>query len=430
MKKYLGGMLAAALTIAGGAAFAAPLPKAAKPEAVGLSSQRLQLLTDAFNADVQSGKIPGAVVMVVRQGRVAYSQTFGFQDRAANSAMRADSIFRIASMTKPVTIVAALMLAEEGKLQLMDPASVYLPQLKNLQVGVEVKEGSGERRLAFEPARREVSVQDLMRHTSGMTYGIFGDSLVQRAYRAAGTMDDQQTNAQMIDKLAQLPLAFQPGAAFEYGMSNDVIGRIVEVQSGLDLNRFIVERIARPLGMRDTTFVLDSEQTARLAQAQSAPGAPPLVIGYNPAKPPKWFSGGGGLLSTAEDYARFCQMLLNGGELDGVRLLSRKSVELMTSNHLPPDAGYGAFTLELGLTAPLPQYGQGYGLGVGVRQEAGRSMVPGSIGDYYWGGATGPYFWVDPQEKLVAVMMLQASDIQLRTHYRSLLRNLVYQALQ
>jgi CubicO group peptidase (beta-lactamase class C family) len=430
MNKISGGMLAAALTIAAGSAFAAPLPKAAKPEAVGLSSQRLQRLTDAFDADVQSGKIPGAVVVVMRQGKVAYSQSFGFQDRAASSPMRPDSIFRIASMTKPITIVAALMLAEEGKLQLMDPASVYLPQLKNLQVGVEVQEGSGERRLGLEPARREVTVQDLMRHTSGMTYGIFGDSLVQRAYRAAGTMDDQQSNAQMIDKLAQLPLAFQPGAAFEYGMSNDVVGRIVEVRSGLDLNRFIVERIARPLGMRDTTFLLDDQQTARLAQAQSAPGAPPLIIGYNPAKPPKWFSGGGGLLSTAEDYARFGQMLLNGGELEGVRLLSRKSVELMTSNHLPPDAGYGAFTLELGLTAPLPQYGQGYGLGLGVRQEAGRSMVPGSIGDYYWGGATGPYFWVDPQEKLVAVMMLQAADIQLRTHYRSLLRNLVYQALR
>ncbi len=430
MNKLLGGVLATALTFVGGASVAAPFPKATKPETVGLSSQRLQRLTDAFNADVQSGKIPGAVVMIVRQGKVAYSQSFGFQDRAAGSTMRADSIFRIASLTKPITIVAALMLAEEGKLQLMDPASVYLPQLKNLQVGVEVKDGSGERRLVLEPARREVTVQDLMRHTSGMTYGIFGDSLVQRAYRAAGTMDDQQTNAQMIDKLAQLPLAFQPGAAFEYGMSNDVVGRIVEVQSGQDLNRFILERIARPLGMRDTAFLLDAEQTTRLAQAQSAPGAPPLIIGYNPAKPPKWFSGGGGLLSTAEDYARFGQMLLNGGELDGVRLLSRKSVELMTSDHLPPDAGYGAFTLELGLTAPLPQYGQGYGLGVGVRKEAGRSMVPGSVGDYFWGGATGPYFWVDPREQLVAVMMLQASDIQLRTHYRSLLRNLVYQALQ
>lgn len=422
-------VVAVLLTVAG-PVVSAPLPKATKPEDVGFSSQRLQRLTDTFNADVASGKIPGAVVLIAREGKVVYQQTFGFQDRAATNPMRPDSIFRIASMTKPITMVAALMLAEEGKLQLMNSVSVYLPQLKQLQVGVEVTDGSGERRLTLEPARREITMQDLMRHTSGMTYGIFGDSLVQRAYRAAGTMDDQQTNAQMIDKLAQLPLAFQPGAAFEYGMSNDVVGRVVEVLSGMDLNQFILERIARPLGMRDTAFLLDTQQTTRLAQPQTASGAPPVVIGYNPAKPPKWFSGGGGLLSTAEDYARFCQMLLNGGELDGVRLLSRKSVELMTSNHLPPDVSYGAFTMELGLTAPLPQYGQGYGLGVGVRQEAGRSMVPGSVGDYYWGGATGPYFWVDPREKLVAVLMLQASDIQLRTYYRSLLRNLVYQALQ
>jgi CubicO group peptidase (beta-lactamase class C family) len=429
--KLISGIFAVVLTmVAVNSAAAAGLPKAAKPEAVGFSSQRLQRLTDAFNADVNAGKIPGAVVLIVRQGKVAYFQTFGFQDRAAQTPMQSDSIFRLASLTKPVTAVAALMLAEEGKLQLMDPVSVYLPQLKQLQVGVEVKEGSGERHLTLEPARREVTVQDLMRHTSGMTYGIFGDSLVQRAYRAAGTMDDQQTNADLIDKLARLPLAFQPGTAFEYGMSNDVVGRIVEVQGGVDLNKYIVERIARPLGMNNTAFLLDPAQTSKLAQPQPLPGAPPLVIGYNPAKPPKWFSGGGGLLSTAEDYARFGQMLLNGGELDGVRVLSRKSVALMTSNHLPPGIGYGAFTMELGLTAPLPQYGQGYGLGVGVREEAGRSMVPGSVGDYYWGGATGPYFWVDPKEQLVAVMMLQVADIQLRTHYRSLLRNLVYQALQ
>lgn len=416
--------------LAMGPAQAAPLPRAAKPEEVGLSSQRLQRLTETFTADVNAERIPGAVVLVARRGKIAYFQTFGFQDRASGTTMRPDSIFRLASLTKPVTIVAALMLAEEGKLQLMDPVSAHLPQLQNLQVGVEVQEGAGERRLALEPARRAVTVQDLMRHTSGMTYGIFGDSLVQRAYRAANTMDDQQTNAELIDKLAQLPLAFQPGSAFEYGMSNDVIGRIVEVRSGMDLNQFVIDRIARPLGMNDTAFLLDQPRTTRLAQPQPKPGAPPLVIGYNPAKPPKWFSGGGGLLSTAEDYARFCQMLLNGGELGGVRILSRKSVELMTSNHLPPGIGYGAFTMELGLTAPLPQYGQGYGLGVGVRQEAGRSMVPGSVGDFYWGGATGPYFWVDPREQLVAVMMLQVSDIPLRTHYRSLLRNLVYQAVQ
>lgn len=234
--KLIFGVVAAVLTmVALNSAAAAGLPQASKPEAVGFSSQRLQRLTDAFTADVNAGKIPGAVVLIARQGKIAYVQTFGFQDRAAQTTMQPDSIFRLASLTKPVTAVAALMLAEAGKLQLMDPVSVYLPQLKQLQVGVEVKQGSGDRHLALEPARREVTVQDLMRHTSGMTYGIFGDSLVQRAYRAAGTMDDQQTNAALIDKLARLPLAFQPGTAFEYGMSNDVIGRIVEVQAGMDL---------------------------------------------------------------------------------------------------------------------------------------------------------------------------------------------------
>lgn len=412
------------------AAPAASLPKASKPEAVGLSSQRLQRLTDAFTADVNSGKIPGAVVMIVRNGKVAYLRNFGYQDSAAKTPMQTDSVFRLASLTKPVTLAAALMLVEEGKLQIMDPVSVHLPQLKNLQVGIELGDPQVGTKLHLVPARREVTVQDLMRHTSGMTYGIFGDSLVQREYRAKNTMDDQQTNAELIDKLATLPLSFQPGDAFEYGMSHDVVGRLVEVIDGEDLNRFIVERIAKPLGMKDTAFLLDAAQTRRLAQPLPIPGNPGLVIGYNPAKPPKWFSGGGGLLSTAEDYARFCQMLLNGGELDGVRILSRKTVELMTSNHLPPGISYGAFTQELGLTAPLPQYGQGYGLGVGVRMEEGRSMVPGSTGDFFWGGATGPYFWVDPEEKLVAVLMMQVSDIQLRTHYRSLLRNLVYQALQ
>ena len=408
---------------------AQPLPRAASPEAVGLSSARLQKLTSRFEADVRDGVIPGAVVLIVRDGKVAYERAFGYRDRAASTAMQPDSIFSIASMTKPVTMVAALMLAEEGRLQLMDPAARYLPQLRDLQVGVERIEGNGERTLLLEPMKRTITVQDLMRHTSGMTYGPFGDSLVQRAYRAANTMDPWQTNAEMLDKLAKLPLAFQPGSTFEYGMSNDVVGRIIEVVSGMDLNRFVTERIAKPLQMPDTSFVLDRAQSQNIARPQPRPGGAPVVAGYDFSNPPKWFSGGGGLLSTAEDYARFCQMLLNGGELNGVRVLSRKSVELMTSNHLPPGIGYGPFALEIGLTAPLPQYGQGYGLGVGVREEKGRSPVPGSVGDFFWGGATGPYFWVDPQEKLIAVMMLQEPDIQRRTHYRSVMRNLVYQAL-
>ncbi|HMN45596.1 MAG TPA: serine hydrolase domain-containing protein [Povalibacter sp.] len=401
----------------------------ATPAAAGFSPERLDRLTEKFEGDVRDGVIPGAVVLIVRKDQVAYAKHFGARDKEKNAAMPANGIFRIASMTKPVTSVAALMLMEEGRLQLGDPVSKYLPQLKQLQVGVEKNDG-GERTLVLEPSKREMTVQDLMRHTSGFTYGIFGDSLVQRANRAANTMDDQQTNAELIDKLAKLPLAYQPGTTFEYGMSTDVLGRIVEVISGMDLNQFVTQRIAKPLRMPDTAFLLNDEQVSRLAEPQRAPGSPAVVVGYNPAKPPKWFSGGGGLLSTANDYARFCRMLLNGGELDGVRLLSRKSVELMTHNHLPPGVGYGGFVQELGLTAPLPQLGQGYGLGVGVRIESGRASVPGSIGDYFWGGATGPYFWIDPQEQLIAIMMLQELNIERRTYYRSIMRNLVYQALQ
>jgi CubicO group peptidase (beta-lactamase class C family) len=412
-------------------AAAAELPRAASPEEVGLSSARLRRVTEVFKADVESKAIAGAVVIVVRNGKVGYHEAFGFRDRAKNAAMTRDSIFRIASMTKPVTAVAALMLMEEGKLQLLDPAAKYLPELKSLQVGVEVSDATSERTLKLEPMRRPISVQDLLRHTSGLTYGPFGDTLVQRAYRAANTMDDQQSNAEMMQKLAKLPLKYQPGTMFEYGMSTDVVGRIVEVQAQTDLERFFAERIARPLGLQDTGFRLNQAQTERLAEPQPlAANGTAVIIGYNPAQPPKWFSGGAGLLSTAMDYARFCQMLLDDGQLDGVRLLSRKSVQLMRSNHLPPEVGYGAFTQELGMTAPLPALGQGYGLGVGVRLEQGRSGVPGSVGDYFWGGATGPYYWIDPQEKLVAVMMLQELDIQRRTYYRSLMRNLVYQALQ
>jgi len=424
-------VLAGSAMALAGAVAAAPLPRAASPEAVGLSSERLQRITQTFQRDVDEKLIPGAVVLIARNGQIAYLETFGYRDRTTGEPMTADSIFRIASMTKPITNVAALMLAEEGRLQLMDPVSRYLPELDGLKVGVEKVDGSGERTLLLEPAGRPVTVQDLMRHTSGMTYGPFGDSLVQRAYREAAMMDDQQTNAEMVSKLAKLPLAFQPGTAFEYGMSTDVLGRIIEVVSGLTLDRFVAERIFTPLGMRDTAFVLSDEQAKRLAQPQPPPGAKvPVIVGYNHARPQKWFAGGHGLLSTAGDYARFCQMLLNGGELDGVSIVSRKSVELMTSNHLPPGIGYGAFTMELGLTAPLPQLGQGYGLGVGVRLEPGLSTVPGSTGDFYWGGATGPYFWVDPKEQLIAIMMMQEFDIQRRTHYRSVLRNLVYQALE
>jgi CubicO group peptidase (beta-lactamase class C family) len=402
------------------------------PEAAGFSRSRLERLGEVLSADVAAGTIPGAVVLIARNGQPAYYQAFGYAERASLRTMQPTTVFRIASMTKPVTVAAALMLMERGKLLLTDPVWRYLPALRDVQVGVEdVDSATGQRRLTLKQARRPMTIQDLMRHTAGFTYGQFGDSLVQRAYRNAQVVDNQQNNAELVAKLAKLPLAHQPGTTFEYGMSTDVLGGVVEAISGLPLDRFFAEHITGPLEMADTRFGMPQDEAHRLAEPQrdALPNHVPAVVPYDPARPTQWFSGGGGLLSTASDYTTFAQMLLNEGEVGGVRLLARKTVQLMLQNHLPATLAYGPQTAELGIAAPLPQLGQGYGLGLGVRKEAGLSPVPGSPGDFYWGGALGPYFWVDPVEKMSVVFMLQELNVQIRTRYRSLLRALVYQAL-
>jgi len=398
----------------------------------GFTPAGLDTMSAVLRADAERSAIPGAVALIMRGGKLVYFEAFGYADRASLRPMQRGSVFRIASMTKPVTVVAALMLMERGQLLLTDPVTRFLPELQQLKVGVEQTDAAGKRSLMLEPVRRAMTVQDLMRHTAGFTYGQFGDSLVQRAYRAAHMIDDQQTNADMITKLSELPLSYQPGTTFEYGMSTDVLGRIVEVVSGMELDRFFAANIITPLRLTHTGFGIAENDLDLLAEPQrdSTHSPAPAVVPYDPARPAKWFSGGGGLLSTAADYARFCQMLLNGGELDGVRLLARKSVQLMTQNHLPPDLGFGTRTSDLGIAAPLPALGQGYGLGLGVRREQGLSPVPGSVGDYYWGGALGPYFWVDPAEQLVTVFMLQELNVQRRARYRALMRALVYQALR
>jgi len=412
--------------------FSASISAAPEPEAAGFSPGRLTRLDAALRADVDAGIIPGAVALVMRAGRLAFFESFGYADRNSHRPMQLHSVFRIASLTKPVTVVAALMLLEQGKLLLTDPVSRYLPELRDVKVGLEEADTStGHRRLTLESVHRPMTVQDLMRHTAGFTYGQFGNSLVQRAYRAAHLMDNQQTNSEMVGKLAQLPLSYQPGTTFEYGMSTDVLGRVVEVVSGLELDRFFALHITEPLGMRATAFGIDHDSMHTLAEPQheSTSGTFPAIVPYDPAQPAKWFSGGGGLLSTAADYARFAGLLLHDGELDGVRLLSRKTMQLMVRNHLPANLNFGTNTAELGIAAPLPHLGQGYGLGLGVRLQEALSGVPGSAGDYYWGGAMGPYFWVDPTEDLIVIFMLQELNVQRRVRYRSLLRALVYQAL-
>jgi len=393
------------------------LPKADRPKEVGLSAKRLARLSEAFREDVERNMIPGAVVMIARGGQMAYAEAFGFRDREAKAPMQLDAIFRIASMTKPLTSVAAMILAEEGKLQIAAPVAEYLPEFANRTVGPERV-----------PAKRTMTVQDLLRHTSGLTYAAFGDSAVQMIWRDAQPMTDAQTNAEMVTKLASLPLMFEPGTTWEYSMSTDVLGRVVEGVSGQDLADFIDARICRPLGLRDTGFVATRERAERIAEAQIDPatGARPPM--RDVSRPSRWMSGGGGAVSTAADYVRFCQMLLNGGELDGTRILAPMTVALMASDHLPPGCNYGDTARpRFGALAPVPEMGYGFGLGFAVRTDAGRCPLPGSVGEYFWGGVLGTSFWIDPVERMVVVAMMMAPERRL--YYRHLLRPLVYGAL-
>lgn len=424
--------LSAVATCIAFSALAQGLPKASQPEDVGFSSERLKRVTSAFQTDVDKGTIPGAVVLIARNGKVAYLEAIGFQDREKKVPMSTDAIFQIASMTKPFTSVAIMMLVEEGKILLSDPASVYLPEFKTLQVGVEkINVATGNAELSLEPAQRQMTIQDLLRHTSGLTYSFLGKSLVKEAYSEAKVFDPNQTLAEFVTKLSKLPLAHQPGTTWDYSMSTDVLGRIVEVVSGIPFDQFIADRIVKPLGLSDTGFFVAEEKAGRVARPQVDPatGKPPPIADVT--KRPNWMSGGGGMVSTASDYVRFSQMLLNGGELDGARLLSPHTVALMTSDQTPPDIAYSREALQifepLGI-APTPRDGQGFGLGFMVRTRTGQNMVPGSPGVFYWQGAWGTAFWVDPKEKLIAVLLVQVPLLQ-GPHYQSLIRNLVYQAL-
>ena len=400
---------------------------AAKTTEAGFSSERLARITKFFQGEVDKGAIPGVTLIVSRDGKVAYQQALGYQDREKKAPMKQDAIFRIASMSKPITSVAVMMLAEEGKIDLLAPVMQYLPEFKDVKVGVIKGEGANAT-LTTEDVQRPMTVQDLLRHTSGLVYGPFGNTLVHQAYKKANMFDPTQTLAEFVTKISKLPLAHQPGTVWEYGMSTDVLGRVVEVVSGMPFDRFVEERITKPLGMRDTGFYLSEAQGARLAEPQVDPATGRRPGGAGTAdltkEKVKWFSGGGGMLSTSDDYARFCQMLLNGGSLGEVRLLSPKTVALMSSDALPP----GIPRLGYEEMAPTLEMGQGFGLGFAVRTEPGHSPVPGSVGDFYWAGAYGTYFWIDPAEKLFAVLMVQMPFPQ-SGPYRRAMRELVYGAL-
>lgn len=301
------------------------LSKVSRAEDAGFSSERLGRIRQFFQGEVDKGAIPGAVLMVARNGKVVYRQAVGYQNREEKIAMKEDSIFRIFSMTKPIATVAVMMLAEEGKIDLLAPASQYLPEFKDLKVGAEKMDaGTGKAALVLEPVQRAMTVQDLLRHTSGLVYGPFGNTLVHQAYNQANLFDPNQTLAEFVTKLSKLPLAHQPGTTWEYGMSVDVLGRIVEVVSGMPFDRFVEERITKPLGMPDTAFYMNPERIARAAEMQVDPATGKRPEYGNPQdltkEKVKWFSGGGGMVSTASDYARFSQMLVNGGELSLIHI--------------------------------------------------------------------------------------------------------------
>ncbi len=389
------------------------LPVAKRAEDAGFSSERLERIRSLMQADVEGKRIPGAVLLIARQGKIVSLMPVGFQNRSAKSPMKADSIFRIASMSKPITSVAIMILAEQGKLDIGAPVAQYLPEFKDLAVGVEKV-----------PLRRPMTVQDLMRHTSGLTYGYFGNTPVDEMYRKSNMMGARSL-AEMVSIIAHLPLLHQPGEFWEYSVSTDVLGRIVEVVSGQELDAFVAEHITRPLKMNDTGFYLDALQAARLAVPDTASTVP----GGDPTAKPAILSGGGGMLSSATDYARFCQMLLNRGELDGIRILSRKTVVLMTCDQLAPGTErHTPVAMTLQAFGPTPEMGTSFGLGFAIRTDPGRNPMPGSVGDFSWGGIYGTLFWVDPQENLVSVLMTQAPREVLVPLWRQT-RTMVYQAL-
>lgn len=399
---------------------AQPLP-AAPPERVGLSSDRLARIGRALEAEISKGTLPGAVVLVARKGTVAYFESFGFLDKTKGVRMPKDAVFRIYSMTKPFVSVAAMMLAEEGTIQLTDPVSKWLPAFKTMQVAVPRADPlSGRVTYTSVPAERPMTIHDLLRHTAGLVYyGFTSNESVKESYVKAGLgpdVDDEKlTSAEFTERLSKVLLAHQPGTVWEYGLAHDLLGRVIEAASGRRLGDFLAERVFGPLDMKDTGFFVPPGKQARLAQPlpfDPVTGKPIEMLGVLQA--PGNDLGGVGAVSTAADYLRFCQMLAEGGRLGNVRLLSRTSVALMTSDHI---GARPTVPFTPGDVIGPGIQGYGYGLGFGVRLVPGMASVPGSVGEYFWTGYGGTFFWVDPAEQVVAVYMSQTpgrSNIQLR----------------
>jgi len=380
------GTVLALLTIAASASVRAeaPIPKAASPEEVGLSSPQLARIEAASQALIEAGTVPGVQMLVARKGKIAWQATLGYRDAAAKDPLPADAIYRIYSMTKPITSAVAMMLVEEGRLQVFDPVAKYLPEFAQMKVGTEKPSAEGRPTLELSAPARPMTIQDLLRHTSGLTYAEFGKGMVHDLYKEAGVGSYGQNNAQFAAAIAKMPLRFSPGTRWEYGRSTDVLGRVIEVIEGKPLGEVLAARVFRPLGMTDTEFHLPESKLKRAVS--------PKMAGYYDMGQKYAFEGGGeGLTSTMEDYLKFCVMLLRNGTGNGKRLLGSQTVAWMTADHLGAIPGF------------FP--GQGFGLGFAVRTRAGETGIPGSVGEYGWAGYAGTLFWIDPSKDLIAIYM-------------------------
>lgn len=389
------------------------LPQA-RPETLGLSPARLQRMSDAFNREIDKGTTPGVTTLVARHGKIGWFEALGKQSPTSDALMTRDSMFRIFSMTKPIVSIGIMQLLEDGLLLLNDPLSKFLPDFADVRVGIE---RGGQ--LVSELPVRPPTIHDLLRHTSGLSYEISGDAMVHRLYQKSDLRNRDITNTDHAAIVAKLPLICQPGAEWNYSRSTDILGSVIEMISGKSLGAFLTERILAPVGMLETGFSTGTENAGRIAEPfANDPWTGDKVALFNPLKISKIESGGGGLVSTTMDYARFCQMLLNGGSIDGNRIIGRKTLELMTANHLGPDVR---------VNSPLLPPGHGFGLGFSVRTSIGEAAYAGSVGQFFWSGVAGTFFWVDPKEDLFAVFMSQGPGQ--REYFRSLVRSLVYAAI-
>jgi CubicO group peptidase (beta-lactamase class C family) len=392
------------------------------PVATGFSPEGLARVGDYIRNEITTGRIPGAVLLIQQHGQAVLSESFGVRDADSKRPMTTDTIFRLYSMSKAITSAAAMMLVDDGKLRLDDPVSKYIPAFAEAKVAVEKRDENGRPVLASEPVSRPIRIEDLLRHTSGLTYGFYGDSMVRKLYANADLFDGDFDNALFAERLAKLPLAEQPGTLWDYGHSTDVLGRVIEVASGQSLFQFEKQRLLDPLGMTETAFYLaDNAKRPRVAEPLPADRFTGPIAGIkDPIVQRRWESGGAGMVGTIADYARFAQMLLNGGALDGRRYLKPESIALMTSDRIGPETKIARDSYY------FPGETSGFGLGFAVR-----TAVPANTswptGEYRWDGVAGTFFFIDPKNDMFAICMMQSPSQ--RERIQTELKALIYRAL-